>query len=342
MRKYKKILLIGILIILVFSNISLGLTEDEDNRYMKIGEMYGSFRYDNYSYEWDEENKCFSIKDLNNNKEFSRTYDELKDDMECLEKIIKKKYGKNEYTNNSDKECDRKIVENMKTILKLGDRIKERDENNNDPKKQQELKDYSVGDMVEYYIKHEYSLKSLPDNGNVKETWISKLKKTDEYKFYIKATEDTNKGSGNYTTGERYYNMIEEMDPTMNEERAIGGEKKPTIYRYPSKEDATSAGSLDDMIGDADSFISKANGKSDVVTSGSLQDFSQTFYNILLTVGIIVAVLVGSVIGIKFMIGGAEEKANIKELLVPYIAGCILVFGAFAIWKIVVTVLSGV
>ena len=41
------------------------------------------------------------------------------------------------------------------------------------------------------------------------------------------------------------------------------------------------------------------------------------------------------------MMSGAEGKAQIKELLVPYIVGCIVVFGAFAIWKLLVTILSG-
>ena len=42
--------------------------------------------------------------------------------------------------------------------------------------------------------------------------------------------------------------------------------------------------------------------------------------------------------GIKFMIGSVEEKAEIKAALVPFVIGCIVVFGAFGIWKIVVTI----
>ena len=71
----------------------------------------------------------------------------------------------------------------------------------------------------------------------------------------------------------------------------------------------------------------------------SLQIFVLTFI-LSIPLGIIVAVLAGMIIGIRFMLGGAEEKANIKEILVPYVVGCVVVFGAFAIWKIVVTILS--
>lgn len=114
------------------------------------------------------------------------------------------------------------------------------------------------------------------------------------------------------------------------------------IYTYPEQDNAgrTSASSLDDMIGDADKFISSANGT--VINDDSLQSFSKTYYNIFLTIGIIVATLVGAVLGIKFMIGGAEEKANVKEKLVAYVVGCIIVFGSFAIWKLVVTILGSV
>ena len=37
-----------------------------------------------------------------------------------------------------------------------------------------------------------------------------------------------------------------------------------------------------------------------------------------------------------------EEKAEIKTMLIPYIIGCVVVFGAFTIWKIVVDILQSV
>ena len=54
------------------------------------------------------------------------------------------------------------------------------------------------------------------------------------------------------------------------------------------------------------------------------------------------AVISGIIIGIKYMLGSAEEKADIKGLLIPYIVGCVIIFGSFAIWKLVVTILQGV
>lgn len=83
----------------------------------------------------------------------------------------------------------------------------------------------------------------------------------------------------------------------------------------------------------ADDFLNKGDIKLD---RDALDNTSNVFYKILLTIGIIVAVIVGMVIGIKLMIASADEKAKVKELLMPYIAGCIVVFGAFGIWKIVI------
>lgn len=68
----------------------------------------------------------------------------------------------------------------------------------------------------------------------------------------------------------------------------------------------------------------------------TLKNANATLFNVLLALGIALAVIIGAILGIKFMIASVEEKAQIKELLVPYIVGCIVVFGAFGIWKIVI------
>lgn len=46
--------------------------------------------------------------------------------------------------------------------------------------------------------------------------------------------------------------------------------------------------------------------------------------------------LVGTIIGIQFMLASAEDKAKVKEALIPYIIGCAVIFGAFTIWSIAV------
>ena len=129
------------------------------------------------------------------------------------------------------------------------------------------------------------------------------------------------------------------------EDQTTAGTPGSTLYTSKPElnRDTTSSGSLDDLIGDADSFVSDANTTGiGTVDTSSLQNFSQVFYNILLEIGIAVAVIVGIVLGIKFMTASVEEKADIKQLVVPYIVGCIVVFGGFGIWAAVVGMLENI
>ena len=46
----------------------------------------------------------------------------------------------------------------------------------------------------------------------------------------------------------------------------------------------------------------------------------------------------GAVLGFQFILGSVEGKAKVSEALMPYIVGCIIVFGAFTIWKIAISI----
>lgn len=96
-----------------------------------------------------------------------------------------------------------------------------------------------------------------------------------------------------------------------------------------------------EIITEGKGFIQKGqSGAEDKISSDNLKNMSDTIYNILLVAGIIIAIIVGLIMGIKFIMGGIEEKAEIKAMLLPYIIGCVVVFGAFAIWKAVVDILQ--
>ena len=113
-----------------------------------------------------------------------------------------------------------------------------------------------------------------------------------------------------------------------------------TIYSRPEKSDTKTAGSsIDDVINDANKFTDKADIKYD---KKDLKNVSNTVYNILFIVGVVIAVIMGAVLGIKLMLSGIEQKAEVKKLLVPYVAGCIIIFGGFGIWKLAVTILQGI
>lgn len=96
-----------------------------------------------------------------------------------------------------------------------------------------------------------------------------------------------------------------------------------------------------DIFTGADNFIQAGvNDNHTTIDDSTLEKMSDSIYNLLLIIAIVVAVIVGLVIGIQFMTGSVAQKAKIKETLIPYIAGCIVIFGAFGIWKLVVEILS--
>lgn len=107
---------------------------------------------------------------------------------------------------------------------------------------------------------------------------------------------------------------------------------------------ATSDGtSLDDVFQGAKDFVNKGESdSSNVFNQSKIKQASDVVYNILLAVGMVVAIVVGIILGIQFMMGGAEEQAQVKESLIPYGIGCVVVFGAFAIWKILVEILQNI
>ena len=97
--------------------------------------------------------------------------------------------------------------------------------------------------------------------------------------------------------------------------------------------------SAEEIVKEADGFLDKAT-TDDQISEENLKNMSDTIYSILLILGIIIAFAIGGILGIKFVLGGLEEKAQIKAMIIPYIAGLAVLFGAFTIWKIVVTILQ--
>lgn len=101
---------------------------------------------------------------------------------------------------------------------------------------------------------------------------------------------------------------------------------------------------LGSVFSDADAFLDNPNGTaiSNTIDEGKLKETSNFMYKLLMAVGIIVMFIVGTIIGIQYMVASAEDKAKVKESLVPYIIGCVVIFGAFTIWSIAVNIGQGI
>ena len=70
---------------------------------------------------------------------------------------------------------------------------------------------------------------------------------------------------------------------------------------------------------------------------GSVTDIGNQIIGVITTVGVVVAVVVLLILGIKYMMGSASEKAEYKKTMIPYLVGAILIFGASAITQVVVS-----
>ena len=74
----------------------------------------------------------------------------------------------------------------------------------------------------------------------------------------------------------------------------------------------------------------------------TMQNIGNQIITVVSVAGSIVSVVVLIVLGIKYMMGSASEKAEYKKTMIPYLVGAILIFGASAITKVVVSLASGI
>ena len=74
----------------------------------------------------------------------------------------------------------------------------------------------------------------------------------------------------------------------------------------------------------------------------SLQSVGGQIAAVIRNAGIIVALIVLMILGIKYMTGSAEEKAEYKKTMVPYLVGAVILFGAAAIAQGVISISQGI
>ena len=75
--------------------------------------------------------------------------------------------------------------------------------------------------------------------------------------------------------------------------------------------------------------------------SSVLQQMNNAQNGIVQVVGVVIAVIIILVIGIKYMIGSAEEKAEYKKTMIPYLVGAILIFAGATIVNVVYNLVTG-
>lgn len=97
---------------------------------------------------------------------------------------------------------------------------------------------------------------------------------------------------------------------------------------------------MSEIFSDAGDFLNAGAKGDTTINKEALQQGSSLIYNVLLVIGVAVALIWGVVLGIQFITGGLSEKADVKKGLTIYIVGCVIIFGAFGIWKLVINILT--
>ncbi len=80
--------------------------------------------------------------------------------------------------------------------------------------------------------------------------------------------------------------------------------------------------------------------KADAAETGNLTNIGGKIINVIQVVGIIVAIVVILILGIKYMTGSVEQKAEYKKTMIPYVIGAILLVAGTTIVKTVYNIIS--
>ena len=101
-------------------------------------------------------------------------------------------------------------------------------------------------------------------------------------------------------------------------------------------------GSLDDVMNNGNSFLNAGSESSTMIDQNDLKSLSNFISGVLLTIAIGVTVITGAIMGLNFITQSIEEKAKVKESMVPWVIGIIVSFGAFTIWEVAVNLFQSV
>lgn len=97
--------------------------------------------------------------------------------------------------------------------------------------------------------------------------------------------------------------------------------------------------SIDGIFSGADDFLAQGSQSgAQGINDNELNGISKVVSGILLTIAIAVTVISIAVMGVNFAIQTVEEKAKIKEAMVPWVIGIFVSFGAYGIWKLVMNI----
>lgn len=139
------------------------------------------------------------------------------------------------------------------------------------------------------------------------------------------------KDTGGHTNNltEQIEGAVKSTEKTADEYRKILAKLNPTASIL--RQNVTFV----DVLNNIDSYV-----PGDTVNGSDAQKVTEKaslILTIITNVGIVLAVLMSAILGIKYMLGSVEEKAEYKKDLLPYFIGSILLFGICTIVKVLQT-----
>ncbi len=93
----------------------------------------------------------------------------------------------------------------------------------------------------------------------------------------------------------------------------------------------------DDKSANADIQANQITGQGSTVNVDKVRDIGNGIAKVIRNVGVVAAVIILMYLGIKYMIGSAEEKAEYKKVFIPYLVGAVLLFSAAGIAQAIIT-----
>ena len=76
----------------------------------------------------------------------------------------------------------------------------------------------------------------------------------------------------------------------------------------------------------------------DTGSASKIESKTSKILTVISNIGIAVSVIILAILGVKYMIGSVEDKAEYKEDMIPYLIGALMLFGITSFLKIIIVI----
>ena len=95
------------------------------------------------------------------------------------------------------------------------------------------------------------------------------------------------------------------------------------------------------LAADVPGILNQMNGNGRMNTN-QITSVGNNVVTIIQVVGVVIAVIILLIIGIKYMMGSASEKAEYKKTMIPYIVGAVLIFAGTSLVRVIYSLSTSV